>query len=567
MRRGLVGCGIALGILLMAGGVFWALRFTGAKADNPHERRYTVQRGTITVDVTESGAIEPVRIVEIKSRVSGRLADLYVEEGDRVRKGQLLARIDPREVQQQVEQGSAQVESAKASTKRARLALELQAKEAQLQVRQAQLRVEQLKRELEAQPVITQSAIRAAETAYHNAQENLRLLETVKHPQERIEVENAVRDAEARLQEAQRNYERVRTLHEKGYVSRQQLDTAQTALTLAQSQLQSARQRQQQLAEQQRIERETAKANLESARAELERARANAVQDEIKRKAYESALADLETARNRLREIEMRQLELKQAQATEKQASSQLRNWLIQLAETDVRSPIDGIVTRRYREVGELVMSGTTGFGEGTPIMQVADLSQMRVKLNLNELDVAKVRVGMPVEVKVDALPERTFRGVVKRIAPAAQQPAGNPSPLSSTLGVVKFAVEVYLEPSHSPRSSQTGGSGEGNLRPGMTARCRILTATRQNVLILPIEALGREGDRYYVLKLKPNARDAQGKPKREKVFVKVGLRNASHAEILEGLQEGDQVVKPPFAGPARRQFEIREGREEERER
>lgn len=549
MRRGLVGCGIALGVLLIAGGVFWALRGTGAKANNLNERLYTVKRGSISVDVTESGAIEPVRTVEIKSRVSGRLAALYVDEGDPIKKGQLLARIDPREVQQQVEQGSAQVESAKASTERARLALEIQAREVRLQVRQAELRVEQLERELKAQPVITQAAIRAAETAYQNAQQNLHLIQQVKQPQERVEVENAVRDAEARLQEAQRNYERVRTLLEKGYVSRQQLDAAQTALTLAQSQLQSARQRQQQLAEQQRIELETAKANLESARAELERARASAVQDEIKRKAYEAALADLETARNRLREIEMRQLELKQAQAAEKQASSQLRNWLIQLAETDVRSPIDGIVTRRYREVGELVMSGTTGFGEGTPIMQVADLSQMRVKLNLNELDVAKVRVGMPVEVKVDALPERTFRGVVKRIAPAAQQPSGGSSPLSSALGVVKFAVEVYLQQS------------DAALRPGMTARCRILTATRKNTLILPLEALGKEGNRDYVLKLNPNARDAQGKPKREKLFVKVGLRNASHAEILEGLQEGDQVAKPPFAGPARRQFEIREER------
>jgi len=545
MRRGLVGCGIALGVILIAGGVFWALRGTAAKAGDSNERLYTVKRGILTVDVTESGAIEPVRTVEIKSRVSGRLAALYVDEGDPVRKGQLLARIDPREVQQQVEQGSAQVESAKASTERARIALEIQAKETRLQLRQAELRVEQLVFELKAQPVITQAAIRAAETAYQNAQENLRLLEQVKHPQERVDAENAVRDAEARLQEAQRHYERMRALLEKGYVSRQQGEAAQTALTLAQSQLQSARQRQQQLAEQQRIERDTAKANLESARAELERARANAVQDEIKRKAYEAALTDLENARTRLREIEMRQLELKQAQAAERQASSQLRNWLIQLAETDVRSPIDGIVTRRYREVGELVMSGTTGFGEGTPILQVADLSQMRVKLNLNELDVAKVRVGMPVEVKVGALPERTFHGVVKRIAPAAQQPAGGSS-LSTTLGVVKFAVEVYLQQS------------DAALRPGMTARCRILTAVRKNALLLPLEALGREGNRYYVLKLNPNARDAQGKPKHEKALVKVGLRNASHAEILEGVQEGEQVAKPPFSGPARRQFELR---------
>ncbi len=63
------------------------------------------------------------------------------------------------------------------------------------------------------------------------------MLEPVKHPQERIEVANAVRDAEARLQEAQRNYERVQSLHEKGYVSHQPLDAAQTTLTLARSQL------------------------------------------------------------------------------------------------------------------------------------------------------------------------------------------------------------------------------------------------------------------------------------------------------------------------------------------
>jgi hypothetical protein len=67
--------------------VFWALHKGSAKAGNPNERLYTVQRGTLAVDVTESGAIEPVRTVEIKSRVSGRLAALYVEEGSRVRQG------------------------------------------------------------------------------------------------------------------------------------------------------------------------------------------------------------------------------------------------------------------------------------------------------------------------------------------------------------------------------------------------------------------------------------------------------------------------------------------------
>ncbi|MCS7209322.1 MAG: efflux RND transporter periplasmic adaptor subunit [Fimbriimonadales bacterium] len=545
MRKGLLGCALALVCVLICGGVGWVVTGTGVQATSAtNERTFTVERGEITVEVSESGAIEPVRVVEIKSRVPGRIESLLVDEGATVEQGQLLARIDPREIKQQVEQGSAQVESAQASAERARIALEVAAEQARLQLQQAQIRYEQARREAETQPTLTQTAIRNAENTLKVAQENLRLLQEVKHPQERVELANAVRDAETRLQEAQRNYERLQSLLQKGYVSRQQVDAAQTQLVAAESQLRNLQQRQQQLAQQHGIEVANARAQAESAQAELERARASAVQDELKRKALEAAQAELRGARLRLREIEMRQLELRQARASEKQAVSQFRNLIIQFSETDVRAPIRGVVTRRYREVGELVMSGTTGFGEGTPIMQVADLSRMRVKLNLNELDVAKVRVGMPVEVTVDALPERKFTGTVRKIAPAAHS-----SGQTTALGVVKFAVEVYL--------SQTDPA----LRPGMTARCRILTARKANALRLPLEAIGKEDGREYVLRIVPGRTEPNGKPKTEKVFITVGLRSASHAEIVAGLREGDRVMKPAFAGPQRRQFEIREGR------
>lgn len=551
MRKRLFGCAVALASVAICAGAGWVIAGTRVKASpTQNERAFTVERGEITVEVSESGAVEPVRVVEIKSRVPGRIESLLVDEGAMVEQGQLLARIDPREIKQQVEQGSAQVESAQANAERARIALEMQAQQARLQLQQAQIRYEQAQREAETQPALTQATLKNAENTLKTAQENLRMLREVKHPQERVEVANAVRDAETRLQEVRRNFERLQSLLEKGYVSRQQVDAAQTQLVAAESQLRNLQQRQQQLAQQQAIELENAQAQVESAQAELERARTSAVQDELKRKALEAARTDLENARLRLREIEMRQLELKQARASEKQAVSQFQNLMIQFSETDVRAPIRGVVTRRYREVGELVMSGTTGFGEGTPILQVADLSQMRVKLNLNELDVAKVRVGMPVEITVDALPDRKFRGTVRKIAPAAQTSGQN-----TTLGVVKFAVEVYL--------SQTDNA----LRPGMTARCRIITAQKANALRLPLEAIGKEGDKAYVLRIVPNQTDPDGKPKTEKVFVKVGLRSASHAEILEGLREGDRVQKPPFAGPQRRQFEIREGDDREERR
>lgn len=538
------GCGMGcLMLLLLVGGGLWVWKGAGEAAQKSNTQTYTVSKEDIIVDVSESGAIEPVRVVEIKSKVSGRVADFLVDEGDRVRQGQLLGNIDPREIQQQVEQGSAQVESAQASTRKAEIAIELQRKETQNQLYQARNRVNQLEKELRIQPRLTQASLKSAEMAAENASKNLQLLREVKHPQERVEVENALRDAQARRDETKRNYERYLNLLTKGYVSQQQVDALQTQLVGVESALAAAQTRKQQLNEQQRLEIATAEANLQAANAELDRARANSVQDDLKREAYRAALSDLRTAEARMREIRLRELDLVQARAGQKQAESGFRNLKIQFSETEVISPIHGVVTRRYREVGELVMSGTAGFGEGTPILQVADLSQMRVRLSLNELDVSKVGRGMRVEVKVDAAPKRTYAGVVRKISPAAQQSSQTQNPFGAS--VVKYTVEVYLK------------DPDTRLKPGMTARCRIITAERKGALTLPLEAVGEEGGSHYVLKVEPGRHTPQGAPVTTKVPVKVGIKSATRYEILSGVQLNDTVVKVPFTGPPRRQFEM----------
>ncbi|MCW5933427.1 MAG: HlyD family efflux transporter periplasmic adaptor subunit [Fimbriimonadia bacterium] len=540
MKKGCIGCGALILLILMGGAFYWVWSGAKSSAATPSQSEYTVKRGDITVDVTESGAIEPVRVVEIKSKASGRIAELLVEEGDRISPGQLLAKIDPREVQQQVDQGGAQVDSARASTEKATLGIDMQRKEAQNALRQAQIRVDQLKRELEAQPVITSSTLRATGNAVETARKNLQILQEVRHPQERVESENALRDLNARLEEAQRNFERAENLLAKGYISQQQLDSAKTLRTSAETSLRNAQQRASRLEEQQRLELENARLSLQSAEADYQRATASTVQDEIKRQSYTAALSDLETAKSRLREVQMRELDLAQARAAEKSARSQYQNLLIQFNETDVASPLNGVVTKRYREVGELVMSGTTGFGEGTPIMQVADLAQMRVKLSLNELDVSKVREGMRVEVRTDTFPDRMIPGVVKRIAPAAQSSAQQ---TGFSLGVVKYTVEVYLL------------KADSEVKPGMTARCKIIINESKKTLLLPQEAVGKENDKFYILKI--TGQDANGKPKTTKTTVTLGLKSASDYEIKSGVQEGDKVAKPPFTGPARREFQI----------
>ncbi|NUL83383.1 MAG: efflux RND transporter periplasmic adaptor subunit [Armatimonadetes bacterium] len=500
---------------------------------------YEVRKGDFVVDVSESGAIEPIRVVEIKSKASGRVAALKVEEGDIVEPGQLLAQIDPREIQEQVDQGRAQTEIAEAGTRKAAISFEIQEIEARTQYEQARLRLEQAKKELDVQPALTTSSLVAARSNLEAAKQARDMLLNVTQPQQSVEFKTAVDDAEAALAEAERNLTRAHNLF-----SQQQLDAAKTAHVAAKSRLAAARERLSHLDAQQRLDRESAQSRLEAAEAESKRAEAGKIQDEIKRNDYLSAQQAVRSAEARLRQIELAKLDMKQSEASQRQSQSSFKNLMIQFGETDLRSPMRGVVTKRYREVGELVMSGTAGFGEGTPVMQVADLSKMRVKLYLNELDVPKIKPGLKVEVKVDAVKDRKFEGRVEKVAPAAET-SGQEIDFRSRSTVVRYVVEALID------------NPDARLRPGMTARCRIIVSEKKGVLLLPLEAIGEDKGQKYVLLIDPVKKDEKGKPVAERKEVKVGMRGANDYEVLSGVKAGEKVRKPPFTGPRREGFNI----------
>ena len=110
-RKIFLGCGIPL--LIVFGLIWWGMRALRA-ADPPTARYETVERGTVEVKVTETGTIEALKKVEIKSKVAGRVSKLYVDEGSAVRQGQILADIDPTEINSQVAQIQAQLDGAMA---------------------------------------------------------------------------------------------------------------------------------------------------------------------------------------------------------------------------------------------------------------------------------------------------------------------------------------------------------------------------------------------------------------------------------------------------------------------
>ena len=196
---------------------------------------------------------------------------------------------------------------------------------------------------------------------------------------------------------------------------------------------------------------------------------------------------------------------------------------------TEIGSPMNGTVIQRGIQPGEVVTPGVQATFEGKPLLTVADLSTLLVKTELNQIDVAKVRLGHKATLTLDALPGRTYHATVTRIAPASTTPKGK--------DVDVFPIEATID--------REAGADLSLIKPGMTADVRIHVEKRERVLSLPIEAVVRESGKSLVTKVV-----GEGEAQRtEKVEVKTGARNDREIEILSGVTEGERVmIKPASA-------------------
>lgn len=154
-----------------------------------------------------------------------------------------------------------------------------------------------------------------------------------------------------------------------------------------------------------------------------------------------------------------------------------------------------------------------------TPVAVVADLGQLEARVDLSEFDIAQVKEGQKAVVGVDALGGESFPGTVLFAALAG----------TNTTGVVTFPVLVGL-------------SDAQGLKPGMNVSVRIVVATRQDVVQVPLEVVAQDGDEATVMVL-----DASGQPVVRP--VKLGLANNKSVEIVKGLRPGERVVPPDASG------------------
>ncbi|HEY6000318.1 MAG TPA: efflux RND transporter periplasmic adaptor subunit [bacterium] len=413
MKKWLV---LAAVLLLVGGGLWWWKKSADAKkaAEKPVATA-AIERGPIRQTVASTGKIVSNLDVEIKCKASGEIVKLPFDVSDRVRKGDLLLELDPRDMAQAVRQAEA--------------------------------------------------TVRASQARLVNAKESLAIAEqTLKSDRQKAEA--ALSGAQARARDARAKADRSRDLKEKKLASLEEYETAETAAT-------------------------SANADLESAQAQLE--------------AIKTQERSIEQARQQIR--------IAEAQVENDQVNLDLARQ--RLVDTKVVSPLDGVVTSRSVQIGQIISSGISNVGGGTTTMVVSDLSRIFAIAAVDESDIGQVALDQPATVTVDAYPGKRFAGKVVQIAPRGV----------NVSNVVTFDVKIEVT-----------AAERTLLRPEMTANVEVLIAEQADALLAPSDAIVRKAGKATV-----TVRKADGTTESREVAT--GISDGKRTEILSGLSAGETVI------------------------
>jgi HlyD family secretion protein len=325
---------------------------------------YFLSRPQSSNTIELSGRIEGYE-TDIGAKVPGRIDFVAVREGDRVREGQLIVKLDDSELQAQLQGANARLEAAQEQAEQARL----QIGTIEAQIQEAQLNLQQARGE-------TQGRVSQAEAELSAAQAQL------------TQAQAQLRQSQAQLKLARTDRDRYVQLAQQGAVTQQQADQAQTALDTAQATVEAGQ-----------AQVETARRQVNAARGALTQAQTTSLKPDVSIARINALKSQLAASR---RQFAAAQADTKNAQATRQQI-------LAQMAYLNVTSPINGTVTARSVEPGTVVASGKT-------LLTVINPNTVYLRGFIPEGEIGKVRVGQKAEIYLDSAPDRPLSGHVSAI-------------------------------------------------------------------------------------------------------------------------------------------------------
>lgn len=457
----------------------------------------TARRQDIVPTFESVGSVEAPLNVRIASKVSGRIDYLQAREGDRVRRGEVLARIDPAEIEAEVRRAQADLAAAQSRLAQAQLTQTPANVSVTTQIRQQEATVassradyNQVRENFAAHQAASQAAVTDAQGKVTNANAAI------------ANAQAAVRSAQANLDNARARYNRINDLYRQGFIAAQDVDDARTAvsvqqgaLDVAKGQLDAATAQRDSAIAQKQVAEQQAKISKTQGRADIEAARAR----------VDQAKAALDYARANQAQKPAFQANIAALRATVASAQAALWNAEAQRANTVLAAPLDGFVTGRYMDPGAMATPGQ-------PILAVQEVRQVWATIPVPEEVSRQIYLGQAATVRLDAIPGRAFTGKVVQINPAAD-------PQSR-----QFVIRVILD------------NPQNLIKPGMFARVTMVTGRIKGATVVPREAVQRGPSGAAVVVV-----DEQNTAHRRPVTL--GASDTNGIAVTRGVQPGERVV------------------------
>jgi HlyD family secretion protein len=446
---------ILLVLLLGGSGLFAARQLVRGERSQPTPT-LSARRQSLPITVPANGTVKASQTINLSPKSAGYLKQLLVQEGSVVKQGQVLAYMDDSNLQGQLTQARAQVS-------------------------QAQARLQKIQSGNRSQEIAQ------AEAQLAEAQANLTRTQNGNRSEEIAQAQARLAQAQAKLRQSQTDFGRYQDLERSGAIARSTLDQKRADLDTAQAQVREAEAgvalqvrgaRSEDLAQ--------AQAQVQQRQQALDLLQAGSRPEDIA-----DAAAQLESAKGGLQTIEA------------------------QINDTVIKAPFDGVVTKKYAEVGTFVTPTTAGSAvEGSASNSILTLSSVnQVVANVNESSLPQIKLGQPVVVKADAYPNQSFQGRVAQIAAQA----------STVQNVTSFEIKVSLD-----------ATAAAKLRAGMNVTTEFQVGQLDNAIVVPAIAIVRNQGNAGVYVME------QGKP----VFrpIQVGITVNNQTEVKSGLN-GDEAI------------------------
>jgi len=471
-----------------------------------------VARGNISQEVSETGTVKKGEKIELGFKNTGQIKEIYVETGEKVKRGDKLAKMDDSELQIQLKEKKAEMDLAQARLdKLIAGASKEDIQIAQSKVDNRQLDVDNAQRNLNG---ALEDALNVLDDVYLKSYNAYNVVLDIQKDyfngssQESIKVKTKKDVIENAKDEI------------KSFLDAAKSDPTDEKISLALSKTKADLE---DINEGLKVIRETCdesvsstdKTSLDNQRQYINTALSDVVDAEqsieSKKLALDLAQGNLQLAKNELAKLlaPARNEDIEVARAQLEQAKSQIKLLENKIYQSYLRSPVDGQVIKIDKRKGETV-------GATEKIITVMPDDPFDIEVNIYEEDVVKINVGNPVEISLVAFPEKKFQGRIVSIDPAGKL----------IEGVVYYKVTISSE------------NLPNEVKPGMTADLVIKTASKENVLIISQDLIQKKEGKFIVQVLKDKNIESRE--------IKIGLEGKDNiVEVVSGLKEGEKVIRP----------------------